>query len=56
MSFTPEQREDFEALSRPLIHWLNENMNPHAKIIIETTGAELVSGEMAYVTHQFIKG
>jgi hypothetical protein len=47
-------REEFEALSKPLIKFLNDNFNPHSKIIIEPDGAEVVSGEMSVRTQEFI--
>lgn len=50
-----ENRKEFERLSKPLIEWLNENWNPHTKIIIDTTSAEVVSGEMSVVTTEFVK-
>ena len=50
-----EQRKEFEELSKPLIKWLNDNMNPHCKIIIECDSAELISGEYCFPTDEFIK-
>ena len=48
--------EDFINIVEPAIKWLNENANPHAKIIIDICGAELVYGQMAHRTEEFIKG
>ncbi len=50
-----EQVEEFKQLSKPLIKWLNENTNPHTKIIIETTGAEVVSGECGFQCEDFLR-
>jgi len=50
------QRKEFEQLTRPLIQFLNKNHNPHTKIIIDTTSAEVVSGEYNYITKEFIEG
>lgn len=47
--------DEFEILARPLIEFLNENYNPHTEIIIDTTGARIVSGECAFYTDEFIK-
>lgn len=50
-----EQREEFEALTRPVIEWLNANFNPHVKVIVEVTGAELTTGVACYTTDDFIR-
>lgn len=52
---TKEQIKDFEELSKPLIKWLNDNCNPHARIIVDVTGAELVYGECNFYTQEYIK-
>lgn len=36
--------QTFEEAVRPLIKWLAENKNPHAKVIVTNIGAELVEG------------
>ena len=46
---------EFEAVTKPLIKWLNEHHNPHTRIIVSNTGAELLSDEMAYHTLEYIK-
>lgn len=46
---------NFEDAVKPAIKWLNENMHPHATIIITPTGAELVEGIKAFNTTEFIK-
>ncbi|MDI7146781.1 hypothetical protein [Klebsiella pneumoniae] len=45
----------FKAASRPLIQWLNENANPHTSVIVDCTGAELLTGEVAFKTKEFLK-
>jgi len=45
----------FELLAKPLIKYLNDNYNPHASIIITCDSAEILSGEMAFQTKEFIK-
>lgn len=52
---TDAQREEFKKASEPLIKWLNENTDPHSKVIVECDSAELVSGEMSHRTTEFIK-
>jgi len=49
------KRKEFETLAKPLIKFINDNCNPHTKIIIETDSAEIVSGECAFFTKEFIK-
>jgi hypothetical protein len=50
-----DKRKSFEEAAKPLIKWLNENANPHTKAIVETDGAELVSGEMNIICTEFIE-
>lgn len=45
----------FQEAVKPAIKWLNENGNPHHKIIVEQDGAELVSGEIGFPTNEFLK-
>ena len=52
---TPEQQKEFEKLARPLIQFINNNFNPHTEIVIDTTGARVVMGEMAFYTEDYIK-
>jgi len=47
-------RERFEALSRPLIEFLNGNFNPHTSIRITTTGAELSEGRIGFTTNEYV--
>ncbi|RDT35873.1 hypothetical protein DXF89_21630 [Enterobacter roggenkampii] len=45
----------FKEASKPLIKWLNENANPHASVIVDCTGAELLTGEISFNTKDFLK-
>lgn len=47
--------DSFEAATKPVIQWLNENSNPHAIIVIDPTGATLHTGEIGYQTEEFLK-
>ena len=38
--------EEFEELTKPLIEWLQENHDPHTKILIDYNRAELLEGKM----------
>lgn len=48
------KREEFAKLTAPLIEWLNNNSNPHSRIIIESDSAELLSGELSFVTEDYL--
>lgn len=50
-----DKRKEFEALAKPLIKFLNDNWHPHTKIIIDSTTAEIVTGEMSIYTEEFLK-
>ena len=47
--------DTFKDASKPLIQWLNENANPHASVIVDCTSAELLTGEIAVNTKEFLK-
>lgn len=53
---TDEQREQFAALTKPLIQWLNENTDPHHQILVSPTSAELVGGVLTIQTMEFVRG
>ena len=55
-SNTPRyDQASFEAASKPLIKWLNENANPHASVIVDCTQAVLLTGEISFITKEFLK-
>lgn len=43
---TESDREEFEALTRPLIEWLRANYHPHVTVIVDSEHAELLRGQM----------
>lgn len=47
-SQTTADIDSFKKAMMPAVEWMRENGNPHMKAIIHTSGAELVSGEMAF--------
>lgn len=55
MTLTEQQRKYFEAVSRPLIQWLNENCHPHVHAIVEPTRAELLEGVCAYPAPEYLR-
>jgi hypothetical protein len=52
---TDPQRKEFEALTRPVIEWINNNFHPHIMVVIDTTHAELLEGLGAYMTYDYIR-
>ena len=56
MILTEQQRVEFEALTRPVIEWLNKNCHPHVSEVIEPTSAELSEGVAAIHTNDYIRG
>jgi len=54
MSDNNSKFESFKEVAEPLIKWLNENCNPHTTIVVTPDSAELLSGEMAHKTTEFI--
>jgi hypothetical protein len=52
---TDEQIKALEEAAKPLVKWLNDNVNPHHYVIVEPTGAELVSGECRVKIEEYLK-
>lgn len=52
---TEEQRQAFEAITRPVIEWLNANCHPHVTVVITPTSAELREGTIAYTTTDYVR-
>ncbi len=48
-------RASFENAAKPLIKWLSENANPHVSVIVDSTHAELLTGEISISTEVFLK-
>ena len=52
---TKEQRDQFEAVTRPVIEFLNNNCHPHVTVVIDPTSAELSQGVCAFTTMDYVK-
>jgi hypothetical protein len=50
-----EKQEELEAVTRPLVKWLNENCHPRVTVIVENDGAQLFEGLCSFRTHDYIK-
>ena len=48
------RKKGFIEACEPLMKWLAENCHPHAKVIMHSTCAELVEGEMSHKTDEFL--
>lgn len=55
MTFSKEQVSEFEALSRPLIKFLNDNCHPHVTVILTADSSEICEGVAAIRTADYIK-
>ena len=49
-----DKKEEFEKLIRPLIKFLNDTFDPHIKVIVDTSRAEIVRGEHTFGTDDYI--
>lgn len=50
-----ELQQEFERIARPMIEWLNAHYHPHITVIITPTHAELLAGEMAFQTFDYVR-
>ncbi len=55
MVLTKEQISQMEEAAKPLVKWLCENTDPHAKVIVDCGSAEVVSGSARVKIEEFIK-
>lgn len=55
MSLTDQQRKEFEAVTRPVIEWLNANCHPHVTAVVDPVSAELLEGVCAFRTTDYVR-
>lgn len=55
MSTQEQKQADFENAARPLIKWLAENVHPHHAVIVTSTKAQLLQGEMTFPTEEYLR-
>lgn len=55
MILTEIQRSNMKEAAKPLVKWMNENLHPHTKVIVETDGAELLEGITSVAIEEFIR-
>ena len=53
-SYSPDERESFMDAVQPIIKWVCDHCNPHTTVIVTHTGAELLEGAIAMVTHEHL--
>jgi hypothetical protein len=41
---TEEQKKSFEDAVKPLMKWMNENIHPHAVVVVNHDSAEILEG------------
>ena len=51
---TNKTLEEFEALVKPVIKWMAENVHPHHTLIITNTHAELLEGQISVQTSEYL--
>lgn len=49
------KQEEFDALAKPLIKFINDNYHPHVSMIIDGIHAEVLEGVMVVSTDEFVK-
>jgi hypothetical protein len=49
------KQEGFKIAIRPLLKYINDYCNPHTTVIVNATGAELLSGEISINNFDFVK-
>lgn len=40
--------DGFKKAVKPIIEWINENCDPHEKVVVEMGSAQLISAEMGF--------
>ena len=55
MILNKKQVEELNVACKPLVEWLCANCNPHTKVIVEPTGAEVLEGLASVKIEEFIR-
>ena len=51
-----ERNEGFIKAAEPLMKWISENIHPHARVIVDSTRAELLEGLVSHSSYEFVGG
>ncbi len=54
MTITPQQKEEMLEAARPLIKWLNDNVHPHCRAVVDWTSIELLESFGSHSTEAFL--
>ena len=52
---TIQQLEEFKAVTRPVIAWLNANGHPHSTVVIEADKATLHEAVCGHTTDDYVR-
>jgi len=55
MIMTKEQVEQFREAAKPLVKFLCDNFDPHVTVIVEPSGAEILSSSSTVKIEEFIR-
>ncbi len=55
MILTKEQQEEFKKASDELIKFLNSVGNPHVKVVVDPTRAELLSSSCSFINYDYVR-
>ena len=55
MILNEQEQEQFEAVARPLIEWLNSLPHPHVTAVVDCTSAELCEGVCNIMTMDYVR-
>lgn len=54
MILTDEQVDQLKEASKPLVKFLNENCNPHAQVVVDITGVELLQSSVTVKIEEYL--
>ncbi len=55
MKYSEEKIDELLDASKPLIKWLSENHHPHMTVVVTSTRAELLEGQMSVICEDFLR-
>ncbi len=56
MSTQEQKQAEFEEAVRPLIKWLAQSVHPHHTVVVTSTHAELLEGQVVVATEEYLRG
>jgi hypothetical protein len=55
MKMNKRQRKQFEQIAREMMKFLNNEGDPHTRVVIDQTSAEVTQADHSYLTTEYIK-